>query len=92
MERKSCIKFAPTEITKNNKYMKHHRFSEWDLVGFIDSDEEISDNELSRIEQEYNKLVDNATEEEKEDFYNNYDDGDYYPPFVAEAVEIVLGN
>lgn len=72
--------------------MEHHRFTEWDLFGFIDSGEEISDKELSRIEQEYNKMVDDATEEEKADFHNNYDDGDYYPPFVAEAVDIVLGK
>ena len=42
--------------------MKHHRFSEWDLVGFIDSDEEISDNVFcvtysdgSKIVVDYNK-------------------------------------
>ena len=72
--------------------MEHFKFNEWDLVGFLDSDEEISDEDLAQIEREYNYMVDNATEDEIEDFNANYGEGCYYPPFVAEAIDIVFGN
>ena len=70
--------------------MKHFNFNQWDLVGFLDTDEQVSTKELEQITTTYNKLVDGASEEEKKDFNTWFDDGDYYPPFVAKAISEVL--
>lgn len=61
-----------------------------DLRGFdAYTDRNLSKNDLPLINCIYSKLCREADEEEIGDFYDGYgfDEGEYYPPFVVEAIE-----
>lgn len=62
-----------------------------DLRGFLDRGENVNNNELELINREYERLCDNADKSDRYDYHLNYDNEGYYPPFVAEAIKIVLG-
>jgi hypothetical protein len=66
--------------------MKANTITLEDLIGFIDRDEIISNEKLALINKKYQKLCENATQKEIDDF-NEYYDG-LYPPFVAESLSI----
>lgn len=61
-----------------------------DLIGFIDTDEVVTENQLATINDEYKKLVDSASDDFKAYFDAEYTDDEYYPPFVAQAINDVL--
>lgn len=61
-----------------------------DLRGFLDKGETISCEQLNAINKEYENLCSSADSRERYDYYTNYDNEGYYPPFVAQAVNNVL--
>lgn len=62
-----------------------------DLRGFLDADERQPTNEeLGKINYWYEIFCDIADVSEEEDYIANYDASDYYPPFVAQAINNVL--
>lgn len=61
-----------------------------DLRGFLDRGEKISNKELELINKEYENLCDSADKSDRYDYYLNYDNEGYYPPFVAQAIGSVL--
>jgi hypothetical protein len=61
-----------------------------DLSGFLDADEQPTNEELAKINQWYRIFCYNADVGEEEDYIVNYDANDYYPPFVAQAINNVL--
>jgi hypothetical protein len=61
-----------------------------DLSGFLDEDEQPTNEELAKINQWYRIFCYNADVGEEEDYIVNYDANDYYPPFVAQAINNVL--
>ena len=66
--------------------MKANTITLEDLIGFIDRDEIISNEKLALINKKYQKLCENATQKEIDDFNEHYDS--LYPPFVAESLSI----
>lgn len=61
-----------------------------DLRGFLDADDVVTENQLATINDEYKKLVDGASDDFKAYIDAEYTDDEYYPPFVAQAVNDVL--
>lgn len=61
-----------------------------DLRGFLDAEDVVTENQLATINDEYRKLVEGASDNFKAYFDTEYDEGDYYPPFVAQAINDVL--
>ena len=61
-----------------------------DLRGFLDTDEVVTESQLATINDEYRKLVDSASDDFKAYFDAEYTDDEYYPPFVAQAINDVL--
>lgn len=61
-----------------------------DLRGFLDTDEVVTESQLATINDEYRKLVEGASDDFKAYFDAEYTDDEYYPPFVAQAVNDVL--
>lgn len=61
-----------------------------DLRGFLDADDIVTESQLATINDEYAKLVDSATDDFKAYFDAEYTEDEYYPPFVAQAINDVL--
>lgn len=61
-----------------------------DLRGFLDTDEVVTESQLATINDEYKKLVEGASDDFKAYIDTEYTDDEYYPPFVAQAVNDVL--
>jgi hypothetical protein len=54
------------------------------LSGFLEDEEIVSNERLAEINTKYRTLCENATQDEIEDYYDNYEG--YYPPFVGQAL------
>ena len=66
--------------------MKANTITLEDLIGFIDSNEIISNKRLALINKKYQKLCENATQKEIDDYNEYY--GGLYPPFIAESLNV----
>ena len=75
---------------KTNKTMKAITLTSEDLRGFLDADEQPTNEDLVKINNWYKIFCNNADVSEEEDYITNYDASGYYPPFVAQAINNVL--
>lgn len=60
------------------------------LVGFLDTKEKLSKKQMIEINNEYKRLCNTASDEDKKDYEKWYESDEYYPPFVAEAISNVI--
>lgn len=55
------------------------------LIGFLDSGEKLTQEQLDKLNIVYKEMFKNATTDEIKDMVENYEG--YYPPFVAESLK-----
>ena len=55
------------------------------LIGFLDSGEKLTQEQLDKLNIAYKEMFKNATTDEIKDMVENYEG--YYPPFVAESLK-----
>ena len=55
------------------------------LIGFLDSEEKLTQEQLDKLNIVYKEMFKNATTDEIKDMIENYEG--YYPPFVAESLK-----